>query len=177
MVMIYLNKSCKSRGGVISVLLILFTLLQAVNAAPEFELKGIEAYLLYAGLLILVFTFVLAFINFRNIQYERKLLEEERSELAKQRLRVDEDLVRERTETIQQRERLEKELNAIKKRLDEDRKLLQKAMDIIEKQLKEKGNDRMLEKYKTNIEEEMNKIEEDRKRVQKNIADVERMDV
>ncbi len=110
----------------------LFTLPQAVNAASDLGLEGVGAYLSYAVILILILTFILAFINYRNIQYERKLLEEERSELAKQRLKLDEDLAIDRNTLIQQKESLEKELNEINKKLDEDGKLLQKAMAIIE---------------------------------------------
>ncbi len=132
MFIIRLNKSHKPQRKVISIFLMLFTLPQAVNAASDLGLEGVGAYLSYAIILILILTFILAFINYRNILYERKLLEEERSELAKQRLRLDEDFWKEKNDLNQQKESLEKELNEINKKLDEDGKLLQKTMAIIE---------------------------------------------
>ena len=88
MSMAYQVKYSKLWKSFFLIFLIIFALSLTVNAAG-----GIEDYVPYAVLLILVLTFILAFINFRNIKYERKLLEEERSELANQRLRMDEDLL------------------------------------------------------------------------------------
>ena len=111
-----LFSSGRFRAG--TVLSLFFSL--AANAyAFDIIPSRLEDVIIYLTFFVLVLTFALAFINFRNIRYEKKLMDEEKTELIKQRLRLDEDLNKEQEEVAIQKKSLERELVTVNKKWEE----------------------------------------------------------
>ena len=97
---------------------LLFSLAGSVYAFDVIPTR-LEDVVIYLTFCVLLLTFGLAFINFRNIRYEKKLMDEERTELIKQRLRLDDDLEKEKEEVAIQKKCLEKELVTVNKKWEE----------------------------------------------------------
>jgi chromosome segregation ATPase len=158
-----------------------------------------EDVIIYLTFIVLLLTFSLAFINFRNIRYEKKLMDEERTELIKQRLRLDEDLEKEKEEVAVQKKSLEKELSIVNKKWEEiksketiweeqGRKIQELRPEGLEEARRALDEDKIklehdmqviadqlkeLEDIKRQRSEDMQKIEDDKKRIEEEWHELE----
>jgi len=137
-------------------------------------------YLLYITFIVMVMTFVLAFINFRNINLERKLLEEEHKELIRQRQEWEtnqckkiEDFQREEKKDIADEEnKLEKNLAAVEvylKELEDLKKDRKEDITKIEFELLR------IQAERQKIAEDEKRIADDKTRIEQDLKDIEGM--
>jgi hypothetical protein len=135
----------------------------------------------------MIFTFVLAFINFLNINNQKKLLEDERKELIRQRQEWEINQCK-KIEDFQKEER--KEISDGKKDFAVEELKLEKnlaAVEVYLKELEDLKKDRKeditkiesellrIQAERQKITEDENRIAEDKKKIEKDLRDIEGM--
>jgi hypothetical protein len=161
-------------------LILAFLLFSGLAYAQSVQPAGGLDYLLYITFIIMLMTFVLAFINFRNINFERKLLEEERKELIRQReewevsqcKKIDDFQKEEKKDIAAEEVKLEKNLAAVEvylKELEELKKGRKEDITQIQSELLR------IQAERQKIIEDESRIAEDKKKIEKDLRDIEGM--
>jgi hypothetical protein len=168
-------------------LLLAVLLFSGLACAQSPQPAGGLDYLLYITVIIMIFTFVLAFINFLNINNQKKLLEDERKELIRQRQEWEINQCK-KIEDFQKEER--KEISDGKKDFAVEELKLEKnlaAVEVYLKELEDLKKDRKeditkiesellrIQAERQKITEDENRIAEDKKKIEKDLRDIEGM--